>query len=99
MQQTFNEVTVPDLTVALGGVRAGQRYLMAVTGASSGSIVEFQHSVGGAWFAQPNLDTSPVAGVISFEFVAIAPRMRFKLAPGHTGDCTVTCVKLTVENF
>lgn len=93
------QTSTTTLSMPLTGVRAGNRYTLAVTGATTAVSLEFQHVKGGAWFAQPGFVATPAGGVVFSEFACITSRMRVNCAAGQVASWTATWVKQASEEF
>lgn len=92
MQTTTTEQTIP-----LHGMREGNRYFIVVTDVTSTLYLEFQHVIGGAWFAYTAPE--PISNVVSLDIICPVPRMRLRLTNAQAAAWTATWVKQVYENF
>lgn len=95
MQRTSTSTTPSTL---LSGIKEGNRYSLRVTGATKPVSLEFQHVPDGDWFPEVGFTSTPQAGVVSFEFICVVPRMRVSVASGQVGDWTISWVKHTTAD-
>lgn len=93
------QTTTSDLIIALPDVREGNRYFIAVTGATVAVVLEFQHQKNGAWFAHPQFNATPVGGVIFSDVACFNSRMRLRAASGQGTPWTATCVRHVTDSF